>query len=475
MMGRWRLEGRSRHNRHMQRRVFWIGLLTSLIVARLCHWRVLWVEEGYPLAAAREMLAGKTLYRDIWFDKPPLSAAVYALFGAPDGLWLRLLGAGFCLLAAWAAARAARRFWGEREAYWAAGLMAFFLTFDTHSAVLALTPDLLIVPLQCAAIGLAAAGLPFWAGLCAGVAFGFNTKAILILAACLLWQWKRAPRLLAGFAVPVALVSFWLMSTGAWGGYIQQVWVWGAAYARESLYVQPWYEGARRTAAWGGFHFALVAGALVASWKKQDDWRWALWMMLSFVGVGLGLRFFPRYYFHLLPVFVLLAARGYALLPRRWAIGMAMLLLIPLVRYGPRYVSVARGEKWADLAMFESSQRTAAELKRQARPTDALLVWGYRPDLFVLSGLPAATRYLDSQPLTGVIADRHLIDLKMTYPELARRNREQLMREPPPAWIADGLGPYNPWLGPTRLMPALMRQYELVFETPGFRLYRLRG
>ncbi len=458
----------------MQRRAIWTGIFALLAAARLCHWRVLWVEECYPLAAAREMAAGRTLYRDVWFDKPPLFPAFYLLWGAQAGVWLRLAGIVFCVLTAWAAARAARHFWGEREALWAAALMAVFLTFDTQSAVMALTPDLLVVPLHCAALALTAAGLPLWAGVCAGIAFGFNTKALLILAVCLAWQWRAAHRIVAGFAIPTVLISLWLFSTGAWDGYIAQVWQWGAAYARDSLYPQPWYEGARRTAAWAGFHAALVAGALIASWKKQDSWRWAMWMILSFAGVVLGLRFFPRYYFILLPVFVLLAARGYALLSRRWAIVFALLLLIPVVRFGPRYVSVARGGQWADLAMFESTQRAADALKQRARPTDALLVWGYRPDLYVLSGLPAATRYLDSQPLTGVIADRHLLDAKPTFPELARRNREALMKEPPPAWIADGLGPYNPWLRFERMMPKLAARYEMVYGTPGFWLYRLR-
>ena len=46
--------------------------------------------------------------------------------------------------------------------------------------------------------------------------------------------------------------------------------------------------------------------------------------------------------------------------------------------------------------------------RSQANAGDTLFVWGYRPEIYVYTGLPAATRFLDSQPLTGVPADRHL-------------------------------------------------------------------
>ena len=74
-----------------------------------------------------------------------------------------------------------------------------------------------------------------------------------------------------------------------------------------------------------------------------------------------------------------------------------------------------------------------------------LFVWGFRPELYVYTGLPAATRFLDSQPLTGVPADRHLVDSTPVTPELAALNRQELIRSRP-ALILDGLGVYNPKL-----------------------------
>ena len=195
------------------------------------------------------MLAGKALYRDIWFDKPPLSALFYVLIDARTGFVLRLAGALFVAFAAWAAWRAASQIWrrapGEAPpasldvCAWAALLTAFFVTFDFPATAIALTPDLLTLPFHLLAVGAAAAGQPFLAGLFCGVALGFNGKALFILAVCLLWRWRDAPRVLAGFCLPVGLIAAWLASQSALAAYWREVWVWGAAYSRDTPLAQP--------------------------------------------------------------------------------------------------------------------------------------------------------------------------------------------------------------------------------------------
>ena len=85
-----------------------VGLSLCILATRLAHWRVLWVEEAYPMAGALAMLHGLVPYRDFWYDKPPLAMVFYLLCGAQDGWPLRLLSAAYifaCALAAWYAAR----------------------------------------------------------------------------------------------------------------------------------------------------------------------------------------------------------------------------------------------------------------------------------------------------------------------------------------------------------------------------------
>jgi hypothetical protein len=441
------------------------------------------VEEAYPMAAAREILAGKALYRDIWFDKPPLFPAFYLLWGASPGWLLRLAGALFVWFCSWSAWFAARRLWSDREGLIAAALLAFYLIFGIPAAVVALTPDLLMIPLHLLAVAAAVSGLPFIAGAVAGAALWVNGKALFVLAACLLWQWRRIPALAAGVILAGLPGVLWLFADGSFDSYWLQVWQWGTAYSRDVPFSDVYSEGFRRTLNWAGFHAAALLAAFWALRPNESNrLRLAGWLALSLAAALLGGRYFPRYFFHLLPVAAVIGARGFAILPKRYAVLVAALLVIPAARFGPRYAMLAadlaagRQHQWQDLALEQDSRSAASYLRTHAAPSDTLLVWGYRPEVYPLSGLHAGTRFLDSQPLNGVLADRHLTQSVPTFPELASRNRAEVSSGPPPAWIADGLGPLNPAL--RVFSGAGLAPWEGLYErraaTRFFVLYRLK-
>lgn len=435
-----------------------IGLL--ILVTRLCHWNVVWVEEAYPLAAAMEMLRGKLPYRDFWFDKPPLFPAFYAIFGAQTGVTLRIAGSLFILLCCWLAYRLAGRLWGRREGLIAASLLAFFLTFDFAPSVMALAPDLLMIAPHLAAILFAVEGRPYGAGAMCGLALLVNPKAVFVAAACLIWQWRSAHKVALGtaaVAAPAAILFGW----NQW----QQVYEWGFLYSSQALSATPWKDGLLRTASWAWFHAALIAAAAFA--LRRDL---GLWAAISLAGALTGMRFFPRYYFQFLPAMTILAAGGMPRMSRKWWLA-AALLIVPLARFGPRYPMVAAGEPWADLALHDDARQAALLLRRHNAAS--LLVWGYRPEIFAYSRVPAATRFLDSQPLTGVLADRHLVSTTAAAPEIARRNRQELIRTTP-QFIADGLGPLNPALAITQYpdLAAWLAPYREVGRTAWTILYR---
>jgi hypothetical protein len=458
-------------------------LFIGLLAARLCHVKILWAEEDLPLAAAGQMRAGRMLYRDIWFDKPPLLPSVYLAWGARPGWPLRFAGALYALAACILAWRFAGDLWGPMEASWAAALMAFFLTFDTASSVIPLAADLLMLAPHMAAVYLAWRGRPFSSGLACGVAFAINSKALFVLAACALWSSRSLPALVAGFAVPNLIVLGWLAAGHALGAYDEQVWKWGRIYAARTFVEHPIRNGIVRTASWLGFHGALVIGA-IWFWlarEEKERWKWAAWLGLSAIAAAAGWRFFPRYFFQLLPALVLLGARGVCLMPRRMRAGLiAAALLVPLMRFGPRYLLLARDlgagrpHDWVDVAMDRDSREAAA--LTSGLKADSLFVWGFRPELYVYTGLPAASRFLDSQPLTGVPADRHLVDATPVAPELAALNRQELIRSHPGV-ILDGLGPYNPKLA-IDAYPDLrgwLSGYKPIARTPGTIVYGRTG
>ncbi|HEV2690421.1 MAG TPA: hypothetical protein VGV35_17815, partial [Bryobacteraceae bacterium] len=402
---------------------FWAACFTLLLGVRLCHVNVLWVDEAYGIAAARRMLEGAALYRDVWFDKPPLYAWIYLLWDAKTGLPLRIGGALFALLCCWLAGRATTKLFGPREGLFAAAGMAFFLAFDHPFALLSLGPDLLLIPFALGTVWALVANRPILAASCAAAGLLANAKALLLLPLVLFWLPRAWYRILPAYAITAAAVC--LMARG----WLEPVWAWGALYASDSAVANPIFEGLKRTANWAGFHSALVICAAVYFLRNcAQRMHLAAWLALGLAMVAAGARFFPRYYFALLPILVVAAAAGVCLIPRRWRLAILILTLaIPAIRFGERHIATLREEPSAmrDLALWADCRDAATTIRSLAHPGDTLFVWGYRPELNVLAALPGATPFLDSQPLTGVIADRHLTNAQPTARKLAERNRKR--------------------------------------------------
>jgi hypothetical protein len=250
--------------------------------------------------------------------------------------------------------------------------------------------------------------------------------------------------------------------------------MWGRLYAGSTFVADPLRNGIVRTLDWLGFHAALAVAGIALLARREVSLRWIGWIVISLAGVAAGLRFFPRYYFQLLPVLVLIAARGFTLLGRKRALAVALLLLVPLVRFGPSYFTALTGAEWRDTAMDRDSRAAAALTRQLAKPGDTLFVWGYRPEIYVYTQLPAATMFLDSQPLTGVPADRHLTQSEPVETEAARARRFQLARSRP-TFVVDGLSSYNPRLAIANY-PELrpwFAQYREVARTRQTVIYRL--
>ena len=443
------------------------ALIAAVVIAmRLVHSSVLWADDNLPLAAAIQVFHGKALYRDVWYDKPPLVVWTYLLWAARSGVALRLAGAMYVIGVSVAAWQIARKQWSEREGLYAAIFGAFFLTFALPSAVIPLASDMLLILPHLVAIYFAWRGRPLWSGAAAGVGLLYSSKAVFVLAACALWQWRSLPMLVLGFAMPNAIALAWMWAQGSLGEFYTQVWQWGSIYAANTFVENPVVEGLKRTAGWIGFQAALVIGMILA---VRRDWRYLAWIGIALVGVILGLRFFPRYYFLLVPPAIVLGARGWASLNK--PVLLAVLLAIPLLRFAPGYVTLPE----RDLVMDRDSRAAAAELSARAVSRETLFVWGFRPDIFIDSGLPAGTRFLESQPISGVLADRHLFSARPVTADFLEENRAELIRSRP-TWVVDGLGPFNDSLALAKQesLAAWFAQYREVARTRFSILYRLR-
>lgn len=497
--------------------LFFAALFAILLASRLCHTGILWADEDYHQAAALQALHGKVLYRDLWYDKPPLNVAVYMLFGARGGVILRFASALYAWLVCTAAGSFAKYLWTRREGYFAAALAAFFLIFYFPAATITLEPDTLMLLPHLGAVSLAWKRRPFAAGIVAGLAMLLNVKGAFVAVACALaivFGADLIPAsvgalawLVLGFLIPNAAGFAWLISQGALAGYLQQVWRWGFLYAGASASAGT---GWARLGNWTAFHAALVLGLAIflarGLWdspglasaqeppttgllpeSRRILWMLIAWTFVSLAGAAAGWRFAPRYLDQLLPPLIIGASRGFsAALQRKSRMleaALALALLVPLIRFGPRYAILAwetiRGQAhdWTDTAMDRDSRQAAEVISKIASRDATLFVWGYRPNIFVYSRLTAASRFWDSQPLTGVPADRHLADdrtiLRNQDADWAARNRAELTRSHPD-FIADGLSLYNPRLDIHRYpdLAAWLAGYCEVGRTSGTILYR---
>jgi hypothetical protein len=458
---------------------FWGALGAALIASRACHLNILWADEDYHLAAAIQMLDGKMLYRDLWYDKPPLNAMVCLLFGAWPGWPLRIAAALIAIAGCALSFRFAARLWGPREGFYAAALLAFFLIFYSAPATIPLEPDTLMIVPHLAAAYLAWRQKPFAAGAAAGVAFLLNTKGLFVMAACVAFMPTGWPLLAVGFLLPNAAMLAWLGWNGALTSYFFDVWRWGFLYAAAPL------ENARgavaETLGWLGFHAALVIGA-IAFWRKEKQRRGlAVWAAISLVAVAIGWRFLPRYFNQLLPPLTIIAARGISLWRGRLAVATLMVaLIVPAARFGPRYIELAadnlagRAHAWIDVAMDQESRQAAELIRGMAHEGDTMFIWGYRPNLIVYTRLPVASWLWESQPLTGVPADRHLSDARPVAPEWAQDNRRQLLQTSP-VFLVDGLSAYNRQLDIHNYadLADWLRRYCLAARSGNTTVYRL--
>jgi hypothetical protein len=334
-----------------------------------------------------------------------------------------------------------------------------------------LAADMLLLVPQLAAVMLAYRRQPLASGIAAGIGFLFNTKAVFVLAACALFSWPALLPLAAGFALPCAAALAWLMATGSLAPYIDQVWYWPSLYAASPVVADPLWNGFVRSVNWLGFHLALIVGAGVV-WLKRPQWRFLAWALVAYAGVVPGWRFFPRYFILLLPPLVIAAARGLSIVRPRWITVAALLAMaVPLIRFGPKYFTLPNSP---DLAMDRDS-RNAARIAL-SHPAKTLYVWGYRPELYLYTNLQPATRWLDSQALTGVPADRHLTQSGVVMTAGTAEARAELARSQPDILI-DGLSPFNPALSMDHYteLRAWLSQYREIGRTGGTVIYLRQG
>ncbi len=416
-----------------------------------------WLEGGVPYRDAIDQRGPLTyvVYALIF-----AVAGIHNMWAVHWGLLLLILGVAFVLFRFAADLRhlpdLQQEAAGVSLGYWAAFLFVIASFTYRRSQMLAFHTEWPMI--VCTCVGM----LMLWRGLRDGgtrpfvIAGAFYAGAFLSKQPAafdaaagglfvLLWQWRRgqlwstatvrlAALLFAGFAGVLAATAGYFWAAGALPDFALYFWQYNVDhYAKIVGWDQRW-EGFNPFAHRRHYltaNYLLMAATLwqcgLALWHLVRHRRvgprllLTLWFLLAYFGASYSGRNFGHYFIQIIPAACLLTA---------WAIDQAWRLAsprqgrwmrLPDFAYGGRALVVAvvvlglasplvRFKN--DIAWFnihhpskpDKPRRDAlATIARETHPDDTIFVWGYYPELYVLSGRRPASRFSNTNYLTGML------------------------------------------------------------------------
>jgi hypothetical protein len=498
--------------------------LRAVALARPC----LSDDEATYCVVAREMLAGRVLYRDVVDHKPPLIyltyAATQAIGGRVGGMTLLHL-VSICVVfgTALLLGRIARRMaidrgevgLGDGESFVAALLYVVFSTTLFDFDALAANCELfMLLPLTGSVVVYLRSAMPevgrttlFCAGVLVGVAMLYKYQAGVQLPLYFIHlaviHRRRVGQVFQGW---LALIGGVVLVVGLCAGVMHQVgalrdaWFWfrfNFAYIREGLKIS---EVAGRAAA--RLSYAILPALLIwvlgvraavhALLRRTDaggagrlDQFAAGWLLVSALATTAGGRFFGHYFYQAIAPLAVLAAPATR---RLWASRRALVVATMALPAGVffllgvfhRPVMAAVGQPDPDYPAI------AAFLDANSSPADRLVIWGNAPVLYFEAERPLGSRFVFSNYLTGMSpATRTQSDPTadssanvvgeswgMFEADLEER-RPRLFVDTSPGNIGS-YGKFPPARYP-RLKAILDRNYVSIGKVAGAQVFALRG
>lgn len=493
------------------------------------------LDEAIHATVARELLAGGALYRDAIDQRTPLTyyavAGIFAVAGENNLAAVRIATA--LLIAAtslllWLAARAWRR--GAAGA-WAAGLYVLLsIALPYRGDAFAFNTEWMLAAFTALAAWLVSRGVATgrtgWfagAGAALGAAFLSKQPALLdagaAVALLLYLAWRRpadirplagrALALAAGWTAVVGAAVLGLAAQGALRDAVFYAWTYnvvtygpeiaaGERLASAAKLVAMFRDGAPLVLPWvvialAGAAFRVAQRAPTPEEATDNPWRAFLlaWTATSLAGAASGGRAFDHYFIQALPPLCLLTglladqAGRLVLAPHRRALA-RMLAALALGATALTLGNSVLAQRARTLAA-DSSERTARAVRQLTAPEERIFVWGFHPDIHVLSDRRAATRFVYSSFVTGLVPWTNTAPERDTSYAIVPGALETLLRELEtrrPAMIVDcSMGPNRSWQKyPLGRFPALRafvdRHYVRVdpdqFSGQGYGLYLIR-
>jgi hypothetical protein len=410
-----------------------------MLVLRAHAWPApLETDECNYLYIGQRLAAGDRLYEDVWDHQPPLMfafmAAMTRAVGSSESMY-RSLSAGVSLTSLLMVFVIARRV-GRRGAGWLAAVLFALCSSDPGTAGEGGNRELFMNALLLGAfclllrtegkhrlLRLAASGA------LVGLASGFKTVAVAHWLAMNVWigatTWHRerkiAPVAISKGAFALGALAVWagiysyFAATGRAGAFIEAVFTYNLGYSgldQSFLARFGSFFGQVEVfrSAWP-LWLAGAAGCLLLPWRPSGRLAWGVAAMVagSYLAVCLPGRFWPHYYYLMVPWLAVCAGALAGRLsvaarakPLAWlyAAGVSVFLLYA---QGKHYYLVAPDE----IAEFRYGIRMAwarDQARRVAEvtaPDDAVYVYGSDAGIYYYSGRRCAARFTMIEPISA--------------------------------------------------------------------------
>src|SRR3954464_14023323 len=292
--------------------VLFFALLALNLLLRIVYARfefLLNPDELLWAVSAREFLAGKTLYKEVWLDKPPGATLIYAAVFALTGVKMvaiRLFAPLYVFLTALVVRAVAKLLFDDRIGWMAAFLFSYLsVNYFPEDMILLNTELLMLLPL-CAATWCFLRGLVrdndrvayfIAAGMLTGMATLIKPVALCNLLffaiAPFFPKSRRDGRTIASAAFSTSaglilvLAAFYLMLDLSEAGeaFLRDALLTGAHYVTD----QTWAETLRRSSgllSYVGYNLTFfILAALAWRKRKPGSWIW-VWFLASFLAAA---------------------------------------------------------------------------------------------------------------------------------------------------------------------------------------------
>jgi hypothetical protein len=474
----------------------WTGWLRAPSI-RAPMWNV---DETIHAAAARKLLEGGLMYRDVIDQRTPLTyyafAAIFRVTGINNLVGPRIVLCGMIAATALGLFLIGRRIRQTGTGVWAALIFTaianylvfpgdtfaphtewFVILFTTAGALTFLWPRTCPSPRRSVAVG-ALFSLAFLSKQTALVDFVVPLITLAWLGATRTWPWRDVLRSAAGIAFGFTLVtgSVILVFVLLGGGSDLLFYTW----TYNLRYYGPEVEWSQRVIScrWffehlvqlypAAFVFGVVSLLVVAvrasqlsprsSWveSRAADCFLLLWCGTSLFGAISSGRGFDHYFFQCMPPVAWLAAwlpgwlthtlRGGTIEApaRKYLIPIAALALLALAVNVFSTPTAARKVPWLD---SDPAYGVSEFIRDHSRPDEKIFVWGYNPDIYLYANRSPASRYLYCTFQTGLIPWTNLAPDKDTRYAVVPGAMDSLMSDLSvrrPRFIVDcGVGPHR--------------------------------